>query len=185
MRFLAVIVSLLSVVAGTVFTAASASASTDTKMYVTGYSYWDNDPPGSGEIAYPKCDGYATLHCTAAGKGTYSNPITVAVGIVSGSPQFKPGTKFYIPALGRYFIVEDSCAACGSGSNGYKWIDVWVGGSGVSTDVADACMNKITGVHRVIVSPPNGYAVYTAAPIINNGGCTRVRSDALVLGANT
>jgi len=162
-----------------------ASAATDTHMYVTGYSYWDNDPPGSGEIAYSRCDGFATKHCTAAGNGTYTNPITVATGIVNGAPQFKPGTRIYIPALRRYFIFEDSCEACGAGSNGYKWIDVWVGGSGVDPSVADACMDKITGVHRVIVSPPNGYSVTTAAPIINNGGCTRVRDDSLVLGVNT
>lgn len=185
MRIATIIAAIMALFAGSLVLAPSASAATDTKMYVTGYDYWDNDPPGSGEIAYSRCDGFATLHCTAAGKGTFSNPITVAVGIVNGAPQFKPGVKFYIPALGRYFMVEDSCAACGRGSNGYRWIDVWIGGGDTDPATAEACMNKITGVHRVIYNAPNGYAVYTAAPIFNNGGCTRVRSDALVYGANT
>jgi 3D (Asp-Asp-Asp) domain-containing protein len=182
MRIAATIFAALALVFATVIPASAATSST---MYVTGYSYWDNDPPGSGEIAFPKSDGYPTVHNTAAGNGTFSNPTTIAVGLVNGVPQFKPGTKLYIPSYRRYFVVEDSCAACGKGHNGYKWVDVWVDGRTSTVDSADACMNKITGLHKVYVNPPNGYSVPTASVIASNNACIRVRDDTLVSGPLT
>jgi len=163
---------------------ASASASTTSTMYVTGYSYWDNDPPGSGEIAFPKSDGYPTLHNTAAGNGSFSNPTTVAVGLVNGAPQFKPGTKLYVPNVRRYFIVEDSCADCGKGHGGYRWIDLWVDGSTSSVASADACMSKITGYHKVIVGPSNGYSVSYNA-ISKSNTCTKVFGETVAPGPLT
>ena len=43
--------------------------------FITGYTWWDNSPPGSAQIARP------VLHQRAGGNGTYSDPITVAVGL--------------------------------------------------------------------------------------------------------
>ena len=43
-------------------------------IFLTGYSYWDNTPPGSAAIARP------VVHRRAGGTGTYSDPITIAVG---------------------------------------------------------------------------------------------------------
>jgi hypothetical protein len=139
-----------------------ASASTTKTVYITGYSIYDNDPPGSKEVAYPG------FHKEAGGIGTYADPITVAVGQLSGVLQYDVGTRIYIPAYRRYFIVEDLCAACGS--LGANWIDVWVGGEQVSQSVADACMNKITGNHAIVVSPPSNYRVSSTGDIAHKVG---------------
>ena len=40
--------------------------------YLTGYSYWDNTPPGSSAIARP------VVHRRAGGSGTYNDPVTIA-----------------------------------------------------------------------------------------------------------
>lgn len=113
--------------------------------YFTGYSYGDNDPPGSAEIAYP------TVHEEAAGTGTFDDPITAAVG--KGAP-WAPGTVLYAPFLRRYLIVEDQCASCRG-----AWVDVWVDGRAMSTSAADECMDAITGDHRIVVDPPAGLPV--------------------------
>lgn len=135
--------------------------------YVTGYSYWDNTPAGSATISDP------VLHSVAAGTGSYADPITVAVGhsIISSVDilDFPKGTRFYVPNLRRYFIVEDTCGdgktpqngACHTGypSAASFWIDVWVGGGTVNATVSNSCMNAITGVHVVITNPASNYAV--------------------------
>src|SRR5512135_1310636 len=41
-----------------------------TSAYTTGYTWFDNTPPGSGEISHP------VLHAKAGGTGTYADPIT-------------------------------------------------------------------------------------------------------------
>ena len=140
--------------------------------YLTGYSYFDNTPPGSSAVAFPRSKGYATVHDRADGTGTYNNPVTLAVGHSLSDqgdiPDFDPGTMFYIPDFKKYFVVEDICGDGGSPQDGpchagyqeYAWLDVWVGGqAGESADAADACENRITGTHRVILSPSPRYAV--------------------------
>ena len=39
--------------------------------YLTGYSYWDNTPPGSAAISKP------VIHRRAGGTGKYNDPITI------------------------------------------------------------------------------------------------------------
>jgi hypothetical protein len=162
------------------FVAIPAQASTTSYMYVTGYSIDDNDPPGSKDIAYPNAQ-----HFYAQGVGSYRDPVTVAVGLVNGVPQFKPGTRMYIPTYRKYFRVEDSCADCGRGHNGRKWIDVWVNGETSSVVSTEACMNKITGIHKVIVSPPNGYKVNYLGDLARRNACTPLYGETLVLGPKT
>lgn len=137
------------------------------QAFVTGYSYWDNTPPGSATISHP------VIHQVAAGTGTYADPITVAVGHTKTGSQdildFPAGTRFYVPNLRRYFIVEDSCGDGATPQNGpchtgypsgaAYWIDVWVGGGGQSSDASDSCMNAITDIHLVIQNPANNYKV--------------------------
>jgi hypothetical protein len=123
------------------------------QVYLTGYSYWDNDPPGSAEISDP------VIHRTAGGTGTYTDPITMAVGYTSAGPDIAPGTRFYIAGLKRYFIVEDTCAACHSGHNGLTWVDVYVDGAQGSTAASEAAMSALTGVTQVIKDPAPGLAV--------------------------
>lgn len=135
------------------------AASTGQKItaYVTGYSYWDNDPPGSAAISHP------VIHKAAGGTGTYANPITVAVGMRNGSGSllWAAGTRFYVPKLQRYFIVEDSCASCHKGypSSASTWIDVYVDGSTSGRAASDAAMNALTGVQTVIRNPASNLAV--------------------------
>lgn len=122
---------------------------------LTGYSYQDNTPPGSADICCP------VLHSKASGTGTYADPITTAVA----SDSFPPGTRFYIPPLKRYVIVEDSGA-----SDGENHLDIWVGGQGFSRSDSDACMNSYTGTHTIIQNPGPGHPV-TAGELTGSGGC--------------
>lgn len=132
--------------------------------YVTGYSYWDNTPAGSTDISN------GVIHSKAGGTGTFSDPITLAVGhsITGGKDvlDYPAGTKFYFPFLKKYVIVEDTCGdsstpqngPCHTGYKGNVWIDVYIG-KGASNSTADACMDKITEVHQVIQNPVSTYPV--------------------------
>jgi hypothetical protein len=141
--------------------------------YLTGYSYWDNTPPGSAAIARP------VIHRRAGGTGTYNDPTTIAVGhsIVGGRQtlDFAEGTIFYIGAIQKYVIVEDVCGdgptpqngPCHSGRNGLPWLDIYVGGRRAGQGVADECMRRITAVHSFIINPQRGYPVI-AGELANN-----------------
>jgi hypothetical protein len=130
------------------------------KAYVTGYSLEDNAPPGSRAISNP------VVHQEAAGTGTFDDPITVAVGhsINPTAMKFPEGTKFYVPLVQAYFIVEDTCGdgdtpqngGCWTGypSGASYWIDLYVG-----SDASGNCMDSLTGIHTVIRNPDSGYAV--------------------------
>ena len=134
-------------------------------VYLTGYSFWDNTPPGSAAIARP------VLHKRAGGDGTYKDPITIAVGhrIEDGvqSLDFEPGTRFYLPELMKYAIVEDVCGdgpqpqlgPCHIGHKGHPWLDIYVGGRSITPEQAEACMRSITGVQKALIHPARGYAV--------------------------
>lgn len=139
---------------------APAHASTTVARYLTGYDWYDNDPPNSAAIAYPR------IHTHAGGTGSYADPITAAVGTSNGVPYLKPGSRFYVPALRRYFVVEDQCAECTA-----RWFDLWVDGRGDTKREAFRCMSKITGSRQVILNPPSGYPVVAGA-IASNHGCT-------------
>ena len=136
-----------------------------TTAYITGYSYYDNTPPGSTGIAYP-----GTRHDVAAGTGSYDDPITLAVGWDrSAGPQWPVGSRFYLPFLRKYVIVEDQCGDDAEDGPCYQldeaaegattWIDVWVGGQGQSKHAADDCMDRITALHTVVYRPANDYPV--------------------------
>jgi hypothetical protein len=130
------------------------------KAYVTGYSWEDNTPRGSRAISNP------VIHKEAAGTGTFKDPITVAVGhsINPTLMKFPAGTKFYVPEVRAYFIVEDTCGdgdkpqdgGCWTGypAGAKYWIDLYVG-----NDESGNCMDKITGVHTVVRNPDAGYVV--------------------------
>jgi hypothetical protein len=164
--------------------------------YLTAYTWWDNTPPGSSLIAFAKSYGYPTVHELAGGTGTYADPITIAVGHVRTGgvsiPDFLPGTRFYIPNVRAYFMVEDLCgdgdrpqdAPChniATADPGAEvWLDMWIEGASVSTEAADACARKLTGNHLVIENPLPHYAV-VKGPIISGGACRQEFGDALVL----
>lgn len=133
--------------------------------YLTGYSYWDNTPPGSAAISKP------VIHRRAGGTGKYNDPITIAVGhTIIGSRQtldFKPGTKFYIKRLRKYAIVEDVCGdgrkpqngPCHSGYQGHPWLDIYVGGKNSKAASSTSCARKITALQQIIINPKPDYPV--------------------------
>lgn len=119
--------------------------------FITGYTYWDNSPPGSAQIARPQ------IHDRAGGTGTWKDPITVAVGF---GPRFPFGTRFYLPELKKYFIVEDLCGACSDGRNGGAYtLDIWLDGSNTSSGAASSCAARITGTAPAIKDPSSNLPV--------------------------
>ena len=136
-----------------------------TQVYLTGYSYWDNTPPGSAQIARP------VIHNRAGGTGTYDDPVTLAVGHVKNGGRstmdFQAGTRFYIERLRKYAIVEDLCGdgnnpqdgPCHSGYNGNPWIDIYVGGRHSDKTFTTNCMYRITGLQNAIINPSPGLPV--------------------------
>ncbi len=143
--------------------------------YLTGYSYWDNTPPGSSEISHP------VLHDVAGGVGTYRDPITLAVGhVISGNDDildFPAGTRFYLPHLRKYAIVEDTCSdgpnpqngSCHSGKDGLPWLNIYVDGAQTTQEVAAACFNKITNIQTFIMDPGPNYTVWVGE--LSESGC--------------
>lgn len=150
--------------------------------YTTGYTWYDNTPAGSSEISNP------VLHDRAGGKGTYDDPITIAVGIADGDLDYAPGTRFYMPSIRRYLIVEDQCGNDASDpchnldkamDGASTWLDLWIGGaSGSESDVAD-CANEITALHTVVLNPDDDYAVASGSGIFHNGFCDAGYSETL------
>jgi len=126
------------------------------RIELTGYSFYDNTPAGSAEVSHP------ILHHTAGGRGTFADPVTVAVPSESS---FGPGTRFYLPSVRRYAIVEDSGASSSSGNH----LDLWVDGEGGSESAVESCMDRLTGDAPAEVNPPEGRQVI-AGPIFD-GSC--------------
>lgn len=137
------------------------------RAFITGYSYFDNTPPGSAWISHP------VVHTVAGGIGTYEDPLTVAVGHARTDGHHRldwpAGTRFYLPNLRRYLIVEDTCGdgdrpqetACHTGypAAASTWLDVWIGGEGGTREGSERCMATFTGVWDVLVDPPPNLAV--------------------------
>ena len=154
---------------------ASAASERAFSAYITGYSYWDNTPPGSSAISKP------VIHRRAGGTGTYADPITMAVGhTITGGRQtldYPAGTRFYLSGLRKYAIVEDVCGdgampqngPCHIGRNGLPWLDIYVDGAKSARESSTACMNRLTRVHRVIQNPAPGYPVVAGA--LTESGC--------------
>lgn len=152
-----------------------------TTAYITGYTYYDNTPPGSPEISHP------ILHSLAGGTGTYSDPITVAVGhsIIGGNDilDYPAGTRFYMPFVRRYFMVEDTCGDGPTPQNGpchdlstadpgsTTWLDIWIDGRSGTVTQTETCMNNLTGIHTVIKDPRSTYTV-VSGPVFQNGACS-------------
>lgn len=134
------------------------------KIWLTGYSFQDNTPPGSATVSHP------IVHQKAGGTGTYTDPITVASPGSSDNMAFKPGAKFYLPSVKRYVIVEDSGASpAPSGTDGH--LDMWVDGQGGSKSSSDACMNRITSNSATAIADPPPNEPVMAGPITSNGTC--------------
>jgi hypothetical protein len=132
-------------------------------IWLTGYSWQDNTPPGSSKVGEP------VLHQMAGGTGTFADPITVATPGYQGNQEWKPGTKFYLPTVQRYVIVEDSGAApAPPGTDTH--LDMWIGGQDGTKETTDDCESQFTGTVPAQVNPPDGLPVM-AGPIYANHRC--------------
>ena len=143
--------------------------------YVTGYSFWDNTPEQSAEISHP------IIHELAGGVGTYTDPLTIAVGFMKTDQvdilDFPAGTRFYMPRLRKYAIVEDTCGdgntpqdgPCHIGYDGMPWLDIYVDGSDLEKEESEACMTKITGIQTLIMDPSPNHAVVVGD--LTQSGC--------------
>ena len=130
---------------------------------MTGYSWQDNNPPGSSIVSHP------VLHKDAGGTGTYADPITVAVP-GQGSGIWKSGARFYLPSVKRYVIVEDTGASKPpSGQDGH--LDMWIGGQGGTKSATDECMNKITGTGKPAIANPPPNEPVLPGPVFANNTC--------------
>jgi hypothetical protein len=132
-------------------------------IWLTGYSWQDNNPPGSSIVSHP------VLHHMAGGDGTYEDPVTAAVAGAGGGI-WVPGARFYLPTIARYVIVEDTGAkGWPPGDDGH--LDVWIGGQGGTRAATDECMERFTA-HRVpaYYNPPPGLPVIPG-PVFANGRC--------------
>ncbi len=145
------------------------------QAYVTGYSYWDNTPAGTVEISHP------VRHRLAGGMGTFSNPVTLAIGhqILDGVDRLDlpAGTVFYLPRLRKYAVIEDTCGdgpspqngPCHIGKNGLLWLDIYVDGVSLDKSQSERCMDAITGIQPVVVEPGPNMSVVVGP--VTEGGC--------------
>lgn len=138
-------------------TPAPTNSANSLTVYVTYYGWPDNDPAGTA-IAYPKVDGYPTIHNGAGGIGTFNDPITFAAKV----GRFPVGTKIYVPYIKKYVILEDTCASCTT-----NWIDIWMESDGNNTNKVIACEEYWTKENQLVeVNPPAGREVSTL-PLFN------------------
>ncbi|WP_337061973.1 hypothetical protein [Kineococcus sp. G2] len=165
-------------------------------VYTTGYTWYDNTPPGSSVISHP------VVHEVAGGTGSYDDPVTLAVGhdLSSGLDvlDLPAGTRVYVPHVRRYFVVEDTCGdgpapqdgPChqgrdvdGTGST--LWLDLWLGGQGGAAADVQACARTVTSsggaLHRVVVDPRPDYVVAAGGGVFHDGRCDAGHGDELVL----
>ncbi|WP_051343160.1 hypothetical protein [Pseudonocardia spinosispora] len=134
------------------------------RIWLTGYSWQDNTPPGSSIVGEP------VLHHEAGGSGTFEDPITVAVPGHQGAMDWAPGTKFYLPSVQRYVIVEDS-GATGAPAGTDTHLDMWIGGQGGTRGATDDCESRLTSWHAPAqLNPPAGLPVL-AGPVYAAGRC--------------
>ena len=128
---------------------------------LTGYSFQDNQGGNNARICCP------VLHRSAGGKGTFEDPITVAVPGHGGKGMETPvATRFYLPTVRRYVIVEDS----GASKMGTRHLDMYVGGEGLPRRASDRCMDQITGRVPAVMNPGPGLPV-TVGPLTGSAGC--------------
>jgi hypothetical protein len=114
--------------------------------------------------------GEPVLHKVAGGQGTFDDPITVAVPGHAGAMAWNPGTKFYLPSVQRYVIVEDSGASrAPAGTDTH--LDMWIGGQGGTRAATDACEDAFTSTRApAVLNPPPDLPVIIG-PIYSGQAC--------------
>jgi hypothetical protein len=106
--------------------------------YATFYGFDDNDDGNATHLGTDAIS-HAAVHDSAnEDLGTYERPGTLAadIGFLS------PGTKVYVPALERYYVMEDTCRECSEDWLQNKpHIDLYVSGTGPELV---ACQERLT-----------------------------------------
>jgi hypothetical protein len=130
------------------------------QVAISAFSWQDNDPPNSAQINNP------VVHQMAGGQGTYADPITAG-----GSGSYPPGTRFYLPSLERYVVIEDT-GAPPPPQGTRAALSVWIDGRGAAQAATDACEDQVTGngVAPAEANPPPGRPV-VPGPIFANNAC--------------
>jgi len=131
--------------------------------YVTFYGFDDNDDGnpthlGTAIISNASIHGFANEDL-----GTYDRPGTLATDIGF----LAPGTRVYVPALQRYYVMEDTCVECSDDwSQNKLHIDLYVSGTG--PELA-SCENRLTmDSAEIIINPPPNLPV-KAGSACNDG----------------
>jgi hypothetical protein len=132
--------------------------------YVTFYGFDDNDDGNSthlrtGIISHAAIHGFANEDL-----GTYERPGTLATDINFVSP----GTKIYVPALKRYYVMEDTCVECSEDWRRSKpHVDLYVSGTG--PELA-ACEDRLTMERtKIIIDPPPDLTVRAGSACESSG----------------
>lgn len=157
--------------------------------YLTAYTYWDNTPPGSADISHP------IIHQKAGGTGTFNDPITLAVGhsIINGKDilDYPAGTKFYVPNLRKYFIVEDTCGDGNTPQNGpchnlstadkgaQAWLDMWIDGRNATKSSSNSCAEALTANYLVIQNPASNYVVVNGS-VMSGSSCPQQYGNTVI-----
>jgi hypothetical protein len=126
--------------------------------YVTFYGFDDNDDGnpahlGTGIISNASIHGFANEDL-----GTYERPGTLA----TDESFLAPGTEVYVPALQRYYVMEDTCIECSEDwSQNKLHVDLYVAGTGPGLA---ACEDRLTMKSaKIIINPPSDLPVKTGS----------------------
>lgn len=111
------------------------------------------------------------LHQKAGGVGIFEDPITAAVAAPGGRWEHKPGTRFYVPLVRRYFVVEDFGSGRGVPAAADTWLDLWIDGRDAGEPATIRCMTSLTGIHRIIIDPEPDHLVAPGSGVLNERGC--------------
>jgi hypothetical protein len=133
--------------------------------YVTFYGFDDNDDGnpanlGTGIISHASIHGFANEDL-----GTYERPGTLA----TDKRFLAPGTKVYVPALQRYYVMEDTCIECSEDwSQNKLHVDLYVSGTGPELV---ACEDRLTMKStKIIIDPPSDLPVKTGSACNDDTG---------------
>ena len=141
--------------------------------YVTFYGFDDNDDgnpshTGTSVISNPSVHKVATEDL-----GTYAHPGTLA----ADKNFLPPGTIVYVPALKRYYVMEDTCRECSQDWKKNKaHIDAFVSGTGPALA---ACESRLTMEKaKIIIDPPRNLPVKQGSACNNRTKARRTPSRA-------
>jgi hypothetical protein len=136
----------------------------EVSSYVTFYGFDDNDDGNPTHLGTDVIS-HAAVHTTAnEDLGTYDRPGTLA----ADTRFLTAGTKVYVPALTRYYVMEDTCVECSEDwLRNRPHVDLYVSGSGV--ELAD-CESRLTMESaKIIIDPPSDLPVKPGSACDDDG----------------